>query len=94
MFEWDEDKRNATIAKHGIDFLDALEVFGSDHLIVPARSEIEQRECAIGVVNGRLVVVFFTRRGEVIRLITARRARKNEREEYYARFPRGGETPS
>ena len=92
MYEWSEEKRSAALKKHGIDFVDAVEVFANDHLLVEARSEVEQRKCAIGMVNGRLATVIFTRRDDAIRIITARRARKNEREAYHARFPQGGET--
>uniref|UniRef100_UPI003B51AB67 BrnT family toxin n=1 Tax=Roseovarius indicus TaxID=540747 RepID=UPI003B51AB67 len=88
MFEWDEDKRNLTLEKHGLDFLDAAEVFADDHLILTARSEIEQRRIAIGPVNGVAIAVVFTMRGEIIRIITARRARRNEREAYDAHVAR------
>ena len=82
MFEWDEAKRHATLSKHGIDFIDAVEVFAQPHLRLPARSEIEPRQIAIGIVNGIPVAVIFTIRDDVIRIITARRARRHEREHY------------
>ena len=37
-FEWDEAKRKANIAKHGLDFLDVLEMFGSLMLVGPDRA--------------------------------------------------------
>ncbi|KRS19293.1 BrnT family toxin [Roseovarius indicus] len=88
MFEWDEDKRKLTLEKHGLDFLDAAEVFAEDHLVLRARSEIEQRRIAIGPINGMFIAVVFTMRGDTIRIITARRARRNEREAYDAHVAR------
>jgi uncharacterized DUF497 family protein len=82
MFEWDEQKRVVTIEKHGIDFVDAAEIFASGYLSLPAQSEAENREIAVGYVNGVAIAVVFTIRDDAIRIITARRARKNEREAY------------
>ena len=78
MFEWNEEKRLATLVKHGIDFVDAAEIFGREHLVVYARSETEQRQIAVGEIDNITIAVVFTMRGQVTRLITARRARKNE----------------
>ncbi|RVT83531.1 BrnT family toxin [Rhodobacteraceae bacterium CCMM004] len=89
-FEWDGDKRRAVIAKHYIDFYDALEVFGGPYVDLPARSDIEQRRSAIGIVNGRVATVIYALRGDTIRLITARRARRHEQQEYDARYRRSG----
>ncbi|MBW7922573.1 MAG: BrnT family toxin [Rubellimicrobium sp.] len=89
-FEWDEEKREATLRKHGIDFLRAaFSVFGGPHLRGSARSDIEPRETAIGEFDGVIVAIIFTMRGESIRIITARRARRHERENYGSLFPRG-----
>ena len=88
MYEWDEDKRKLTLEKHGLDFLDAAEVFAEDHLVLRARSEIEQRRIAIGPINGMFIAVVFTIRGDTIRIITGRRARRNEREAYDAHVAR------
>ncbi|CUX82908.1 BrnT family toxin [Roseibaca calidilacus] len=81
-FTWDEIKRLKTIEKHSIDFLDVITIFDSPHLIIPARSDTEDRFAAIADWNGIMVAVFFTIRGESIRIITARRARKHERDLY------------
>jgi len=82
MFEWDEGKRRATLLKHGIDFVDAAEILLSPHLRLNARSDLEQRKIAVGDLNGVAVAVVFTLRGDVYRIITARRARRDERERY------------
>lgn len=84
MFEWDEEKRETTLRKHGIDFVDAAEIFVNEHLLLPAKSETELRQIAVGEINGIAIAVVFTTRDAVIRIITARRARRNEREAYEA----------
>jgi uncharacterized DUF497 family protein len=92
QFSWDETKRVTTIAKHGIDFLDVISIFDGPHLILPARSDVEDRFVAIADWNGIKVAVFFTRRGPAIRLITARRARRHERDLYQNLYA-GTDTP-
>ena len=81
-FEWDEDKRLKVLEKHGIDFWRATELFEIDHIILPARSEIELRWTAVGFLSGSWVAVIFTQRGDRVRLVTARRARLNEQRAY------------
>jgi uncharacterized DUF497 family protein len=83
-FEWDEHKRRGNLAKHRIDFADALAVF-SDQRGFIYRSEVstgEERHVAIGMAGERCLAVVFTKREEVIRLISARRARRTERRRY------------
>jgi uncharacterized DUF497 family protein len=71
-FEWDHQKRELNLAKHGIDFDGAMEVFYGP--IILHRSDRNN--------DNRLIVVVLTRRADVIRIISARRARKNEESEY------------
>jgi uncharacterized DUF497 family protein len=82
MFQWDEVKRAIALKTHGIDFIDAAEIFFAPHLILPGRSEIEERKRAIAPLGSRMICVVFTVRGDNIRIITARVARKNERQKY------------
>lgn len=82
LYEWDENKRHLTLEKHKIDFIDAAEVFESVYLKIAGRSESELRFIAVGELNGVHIAVVFTEREDVIRIITARRARLNEREAY------------
>lgn len=84
MFEWDEEKRRLALEKHALDFLDAVEIFETDHLCLPGRSDIEIREIAVGYVNESYIAVVFTMRGDMTRIITVRKARRNEREAYDA----------
>ncbi|WP_373418498.1 BrnT family toxin [Roseinatronobacter sp. S2] len=85
-YEWDETKRLKTLEKHGIDFLEVIEIFEGPHLVIPARSDSETRFAAIADWDGVMVAVFFTLRGQTTRIITARRARTNERNIYHAHF--------
>ncbi|MEZ2142377.1 BrnT family toxin [Bradyrhizobium sp. DN5] len=79
--EWDEDKKNSNLVKHGIDFEDAIEVFDRPLLRRSDRHN-EERWLAIGILEERLIAVAFTRRANILRIISARRARKNEERAY------------
>lgn len=89
-FEWDEEKNLANIEKHGIDFEEILEVFDDPAFLTGydfEHSEKEDRYYGIGNLNGILIVlVFFTEKKNRIRLISARQADKDLREEYYDYF--------
>ena len=83
-FEWDETKRKTNIVKHGIDFIDVPEMFGSLMLVeTDSRKEYgETRKIGFGFIRGRLIAVAFTeRKPDSIRIISARKA--NTREETY-----------
>ena len=83
-FEWDENKRSANLSKHGIDFIDAAKIFNRSILErVDNRYNYETRIVTLGEVNGVVLFVVQTWRGEVRRAISARRATKRERNEYY-----------
>jgi uncharacterized DUF497 family protein len=81
-FDWDEQKNELNRAKHGIDFDDAIEVFYGSIILRRSNRNNEERWTALGYSGNRLIVVVFTRRTDVIRIISARRARKNEEREY------------
>ncbi len=89
-FEWDAAKREAVLAKPGLDFIDAIEVFSGPHLQISAPSDAEERRLAIGMVNGIEIAVVFTMRGGICRIITARRARQDERQRYHTHVSGGG----
>jgi uncharacterized protein len=82
QFEWDEDKRQANIAKHKIDFARARLVFDDDHITESLPYEGEPRWITIGLLEGREITIIYTTRNEKIRIISARRARSNERRKY------------
>ena len=85
-FEWDEAKRLVVLEKHRVDFADVMLIFDGPHIILSARSEVEARNIAVGPLVDRIISVIFTRRGDVVRLITARGARKSEKREYRAMY--------
>ncbi len=82
-FEWDEAKRRGNLAKHGVDFVD-MEVFFDGRPVITGVSRYpdEPRLVTTGVLDGRFYTVVWTRRGEAIRLISARRARDAEQRAY------------
>lgn len=89
QFEWDPHKAAANIAKHGVSFTLAQEVWDDPlHLVIPDHVvQGEERWQAVGVVDGvTLLIVIHTYRdrdgAEVIRIIGARRATKHERRSY------------
>jgi uncharacterized protein len=88
MFEWDENKRQQNLIKHGLDFADAYEVFGATHLVIPSRQSGEQRFLAIGTIKGRFAAIIYTMREGDCRIISIRSARQNERKQYQALFTR------
>lgn len=86
ILEWDPKKAASNVAKHGVDFHEAGTVL-SDPLSTtfpdPDHSIDEQRYLTIGSsLSGRILVVAHTDRGEVVRLISARRATPSERTFY------------
>lgn len=85
-FEWDEAKRQLVLAKHGLDFLRAGEVLLGRHIVLEGRHVDEIRQIAVGESQGKMIAVVFTRRADRVRLITARRARKDECRTYRAVF--------
>lgn len=85
QFEWDPDKNEANFAKHGISFVAAASVFDDPNHIELDSSKLEHDEVrnkAIGVVGSKLFTVIYTDRGDIRRIISARRSRTNERRQY------------
>ena len=85
-FEWDEAKARTNLRKHRVSFLTGAAIFSNERLerIDDREDYGELRWVALGQVNGEVYRVVFTRRGEsVIRLISAQKASKDEREIYY-----------
>ena len=85
-FEWDTDKARANLAKHGVTFDEALEVFADPLSFTTGdsgHSFDEVRLLSVGMSRqGRLLVVSHTADDDKIRLIGARRATPRERFEY------------
>lgn len=89
-FEWDEEKNNKNIIKHGIDFVDVTLAF--DHPIIECedtrKNYKEKRFIGIGVIRDIEIVIAYTLRNERVRIISARRAGKDERKNYRSIYPR------
>ena len=93
IFEWDENKRLKTLRERGIDFIDMAKIWND-----PNRQErvdrrfnySEKRTQTIGTLMFNIFFVVYTERGfengeEVIRIISARRANKKERDLYLSK---------
>ena len=84
-FEWDEAKNQANILKHGIDFNDVPDIFQHPVLSLHDGREDygEERWISIGWIRSLVGVVIHTeRRGDVIRIISARKATLQEAKRY------------
>jgi len=85
-FEWDAEKARLNYAKHKISFEEAATVFNDPESITqfdPDHSDQEQRFIDIGASDqGRLLVVVYTERGRNLRIISCRKATRNERSIY------------
>ena len=82
-FEWDKAKRKDNNKKHGIDFARARRVFlDPDALVMEASHKSEERLLIVGRMEALLITVVFTMRGQRIRIISARHARRSERKRY------------
>jgi uncharacterized DUF497 family protein len=85
-FEWDEAKAQSNLAKHRVSFAAARLVF--DDVFALERLDFggerpEVRYIVTGMVNGVLLTVVHTVRGDRTRIISARQATKHEQREYY-----------
>lgn len=82
-FEFDPAKSELDKNKHGIDLIEAQRLRTDPHLIEgPGQSTTEVRWLAVGIIQGIHWTACFTYRGDRIRIIECRRARREEREVY------------
>ena len=87
-FTWDEEKNKLNVAKHGIDFSDAKFVF-ENPTVTFEDTRInygEQRLITLGLLQHREVVVVHTPRGNLIRIISMRKANAKEKRIYQKRL--------
>lgn len=87
-YGWDDEKAEANLEKHGIDFEDAIGVFEGPVLEIRSDQNEEERYKVIGMLEELEITVVYTRRGSRRRIISARRARTNERVAYHQAYPR------
>ena len=87
-FEWDAAKNRANVKKHGISFNEAITVFDDPNVMYktdPDHSQYEERFIVLGFSEKMRVLVVchcFYGRDSVIRIISARKASKNETNQY------------
>lgn len=84
-FEWDDAKCESNILKHGIDFIDVENVLeGETVTILDDRFDYaEDRFITLDLLDGRVMVIVHTEASNVIRIISARKATKNEEISYF-----------
>ena len=86
VFDWDEEKARKNLAKHSVSFDEATSVFADPLFLAfadPEHSQSEKRFIIMGEsTKGRLLVVSYTERVDITRLISARPATRKERKAY------------
>jgi uncharacterized DUF497 family protein len=83
IFEYDSQKSFSNKEKHGIDFEEAKALWRDEQRIVNSSSYIaEERYLLIAKINSKTYAAAYTMRNGVIRIISVRRARKNEEADY------------
>jgi uncharacterized protein len=83
-YEWDESKARSNEAKHDVAFAEAILIFRSPVLASATIEDGEERWDAIGQIQGREIAVAFTERQGRCRVISARKATRRERRDYYS----------
>jgi hypothetical protein len=82
-FKFDKHKSQINKKKHGIDFIKVQELWEDpDRIEIPAKTSDEPRFIIVGKIAEKHWSAIFTYRGEKIRIISARRSRKEEIEIY------------
>ena len=85
-FEWDDAKAAANFRKHGVTFEQAAFAFGDPFAVEWIDESAvygEERVILLGMSGGQILSVVYTERGERLRIISARRATKHEKDNYY-----------
>ena len=82
-FEYDPGKSASNLEKHGIDFEQAQTLWEDQWMLeAPAKTEDEMRFLSIGEIQGKHWAAIWTPRGDAVRIISVRRARREEIEYY------------
>ncbi|NOY48478.1 MAG: BrnT family toxin [Chlorobi bacterium] len=82
-FEYDDNKSTSNLKKHGIDFVEAQDLWIDSELIeLRVKSEDEPHFLVIGIIDTKHWTAVITYRGNTIRIISVRRSRKKEVELY------------
>ena len=88
VVDFDPQKRNRTLAERGLDFARADEMFAGRHFTAEDVREdySEPRRITVGKLDGRMVVLVWTPRGEIRRIISMRKANEREQARYANRL--------
>ncbi len=80
-FEWDENKRQTNIIKHGIDFIDAQKIFNYETVTLEDNrfNYGEQRFIALGLLKGKIIVVIYTERISLELYLLEKRPKMNNK---------------
>ena len=82
VFEYDPAKSATNKDKHGIDFDTAQELWAVSGVVLPSPFPGELRHLRVALFEGRLWTAIYTHRGDTIRIISVRRSRKTEENQY------------
>jgi len=83
VFEWDKEKSESNLKKHGIDFETARKIWLDENRIeIEAPYPIEKRWIVIGAIEKKVWTAVFTIRDDAIRIISVRRSRTKEKNIY------------
>jgi len=87
-YEWDDDKNQSNLQKHGLDFQDAELIFsGKVITFIDDRYDYgEKRFITLGELENRIVVVVHTQRAFTVRIISMRKANEREKKIYFKRL--------
>lgn len=90
MPTWEEAKRKANIRKHGFDFLGCEQIFDSPVWVYEDKRLAygEMRLCAVGWLDGQVVHMTYTERGDDFHVISIREAEKHEIRHYFQEISR------
>ena len=85
-FTWREAKRRINLQDHGFDFVDAKNAFEGNTLTIPDDLDDygEKRFVTLAFLQGIVVVIAHTESDDLIRIISMRKATKNEKDCYFA----------
>jgi uncharacterized DUF497 family protein len=87
-FEWDARKAAENLTKHGVDFVRAIRIFSDPHRLERESDPDtygEIRRKVLGLIDEEVYAVVYAPRGEVYRIISARKASRRERRRYHTR---------
>jgi uncharacterized DUF497 family protein len=78
-FEYDKNKSQSNLSKHGIDFVEAQKLWNDPNLLeIPSRTQDEPRFVVIGKINSKHWSGVITYRDQKVRIISVRRSRTQE----------------